>query len=98
MELLGAFVESDVNSTADFVVKLIYSYLLHRNVCTHAHANRLKVNACYSTLTGGFSKHPEFPPDLLHSFYSLCWLSMAGSHGLQTLDVKYGMTQRSLLL
>jgi prenyltransferase beta subunit len=25
---------------------------------------------------GGFSKVPSAPPDILHSFYSICWLSL----------------------
>lgn len=28
--------------------------------------------------SGGFSKLPDSYADLLHSFYSLCWLSFAG--------------------
>ena len=28
---------------------------------------------------GGFSKVPNSPPDILHSFYSLCWLSLLTS-------------------
>lgn len=36
------------------------------------------LNECQSDpRIGGFSKHPNSSPDLLHSFYSLCWLSMA---------------------
>lgn len=26
--------------------------------------------------SGGFSKQPDSPPDVLHTFYSICWLSM----------------------
>ena len=25
---------------------------------------------------GGFSKFPDYPPDILHSFYSICWLAI----------------------
>lgn len=32
---------------------------------------------CQHKLLGGFAKFPGAPPDILHTFYSLCWLSMA---------------------
>jgi prenyltransferase beta subunit len=29
-----------------------------------------------ATFGGGFSKTPDCPPDILHTYYSLCWLSL----------------------
>ena len=52
---------------------------------------------------GGFSKYPGIYPDILHSFYSVCWLSMMANsntyprpdpdplHGLKSLDVRLVM-------
>ncbi|RYH30290.1 hypothetical protein EON65_05600 [archaeon] len=34
--------------------------------------------------TGGFRKYEDSYPDLLHSFYSVCWLSLSGT--LKSLD------------
>jgi len=33
------------------------------------------MNECQNEKYGGFSKLPDSYPDLMHSFYSLCWLS-----------------------
>jgi prenyltransferase beta subunit len=42
---------------------------------------------------GGFSKLPDSYPDLMHTFYSLCWLTMSGEHSdaLKTLDPALGI-------
>jgi geranylgeranyl transferase type-1 subunit beta len=32
---------------------------------------------CQHNLLGGFAKFPGAPPDILHTFYSLCWLAMS---------------------
>lgn len=50
---------------------------------------------------GGFGKHPGDYPDILHSFYSLCWLSIAdnspssedgdSSDGLDASNVSLGL-------
>ncbi|CAK4081325.1 unnamed protein product [Aphanomyces euteiches] len=37
---------------------------------------------------GGVAKYPDTYPDVLHSFYGLAWLSIAGTDGLLPLDVK----------
>ena len=36
---------------------------------------------CQSYKHGGFSKTPSGPPDILHSFYSVCYLALAGALG-----------------
>jgi len=47
-------------------------------------------------LAGGFAKIPGAPPDLLHSFYSLSWLSLAGESGVQeSMDAALGITKRA---
>jgi geranylgeranyl transferase type-1 subunit beta len=40
---------------------------------------------------GGFSKHPGELPDLLHTFYGICGLSLLGQDGLKALDVSLGV-------
>eukprot|EP01038_Epipyxis_sp_PR26KG_P010652 gene10652-14306_t len=35
---------------------------------------------CQCKYTGGFSKFPDGYPDIFHSYYSLCWLSMIGDN------------------
>lgn len=46
-------------------------------------------------VTGGFAKAPRVPPDLLHSFYSVCWLSLAKEFALEDMDVALGVTKRT---
>ena len=40
---------------------------------------------------GGFAKVPGAPPDILHAFYSLCWLSLAGDSDLRVLNPSLGI-------
>jgi len=44
---------------------------------------------------GGFGKTPDAYPDLLHSYFALCGLSMLGEPGLLELDYPLGMTVRA---
>lgn len=44
---------------------------------------------------GGFAKRPDMPPDLLHSFYSVCWLSLCEEPGIGEMDVALGITTRT---
>lgn len=47
---------------------------------------------------GGFSKLPDCYADVLHSFYSIAWLSMAKYSGLKEIDPRLGVcTERSPL-
>lgn len=85
LSMLGAFEETDLPSTAAFVLG-------------HCQA-KVKEGKC----KGGFSKYPGIYPDILHSFYSVCWLSMMANsntyprpdpdplHGLKSLDVRLVM-------
>lgn len=43
------------------------------------------------TCVGGFCKADDCPPDILHSFYSISWLSIAGKSGLRMLHPALGM-------
>eukprot|EP00850_Spirogloea_muscicola_P021340 SM000245S08179 [mRNA] locus=s245:147391:150854:+ [translate_table: standard] len=45
--------------------------------------------------SGGFSKWPDAHADLLHTFYSICGLSLLGTPGLQPLCCELGITQRA---
>lgn len=40
---------------------------------------------------GGFSKLPDCYPDILHTFYSLCWLAMAEYPNLKPIDMRLGI-------
>lgn len=42
-------------------------------------------------LYGGFSKNDSQYPDILHSFYSICWLSMSNCIQLNHIDVRLGI-------
>jgi geranylgeranyl transferase type-1 subunit beta len=42
---------------------------------------------------GGFSKAPGVYADMLHSFYSLAWLSLSGEPGLHPLNATFGIRQ-----
>ena len=42
---------------------------------------------------GGFSKAPGVHPDMLHSFYSLAWLSLSGEPGLHKFNATFGIRQ-----
>jgi geranylgeranyl transferase type-1 subunit beta len=37
---------------------------------------------------GGFSKYPNVYPDVMHTYYGLAWLSIAGIDGLTPIDSK----------
>ncbi|KAH3757593.1 protein geranylgeranyltransferase type I beta subunit [Pelomyxa schiedti] len=50
--------------------------------------------SCQSGI-GGFSKLPEVFPDVLHTYYSFCGLSLGGEPGLAPLDTLLGMTVTS---
>lgn len=51
---------------------------------THVASTReFLLQQCQHRLLGGFAKFPGAPPDILHTYYSLCWLSMAEvRHGI----------------
>jgi len=44
---------------------------------------------------GGIAKHPDTRPDLLHTHYALCGLSLAGTAGLAPLEPRLGITARA---
>lgn len=51
---------------------------------------------CFDLVSaGGFAKAPGKPPDLLHSFYSLSWLSLSKEEGLEAMDAALGITRRA---
>lgn len=53
------------------------------------------VNNCQCEC-GGFQKYPDSYPDILHTFYSLTWLSMKGLYGLKLIDAKLGICKDKL--
>ena len=42
---------------------------------------------------GGFSKFPEMPPDVLHSYYSVCALSIHGYWGVKPMRVELAISE-----
>eukprot|EP01100_Stratorugosa_tubuloviscum_P013648 TRINITY_DN6982_c1_g2_i1.p1 TRINITY_DN6982_c1_g2~~TRINITY_DN6982_c1_g2_i1.p1 ORF type:complete len:354 (-),score=148.24 TRINITY_DN6982_c1_g2_i1:55-1083(-) len=51
---------------------------------------------CQSNSTGGFSKQPGFPPDMLHSYYSLCGLRIAQNIEVLPIDFNLGISKRAV--
>ena len=49
------------------------------------------MGACYDVMAGGFSKAPDVHPDILHTFYSTCWLSLAEVYDFKRLNVELGI-------
>ena len=50
---------------------------------------------CQHPVFGGFGKLEEAPPDVLHTFYSLCYLSMSKPDlKLAQVDVEFGVSRR----
>jgi len=45
---------------------------------------------------GGFSKWPDIFPDVLHTYFGLCGLSLIGEPGLLPIDCSLGITKRAL--
>ena len=46
-------------------------------------------------VVGGFLKFPDMPPDLLHSYYGVCWLSMIAHDGFAPLQCAIGLSRRA---
>ncbi len=53
------------------------------------------VGRCECVRKGGFGKFVGCHPDVLHSYYSLCGLSLIGASGVAPLDPCLGMSQRA---
>ena len=56
-------------------------YLLSTTLTDFQYTRAFLLQKCqqHTTYRGGFSKVPHSPPDILHSFYSVCWLSLLSS-------------------
>lgn len=48
------------------------------------------LNDCQFEPYGGFCKLPETYPDLLHTFYSIAWLSMVGELSMNKINPELG--------
>jgi geranylgeranyl transferase type-1 subunit beta len=44
---------------------------------------------------GGISKHPGAYPDVLHTYYGMCGMALAGQPGLQRVDPRLGISARA---
>lgn len=60
---------------------------------TNISSTREFIDDCECHYGGGFSKMPEHPPDILHSFYSLCWLSLAKLENLREFNSALGICE-----
>ncbi len=76
-----------------------YSYWIGGSLCLLGHEDLLDhtqlrdfIFTCQSS-NGGFSKAPGALPDILHSFYSLAWLSLSGEPSLHRLNATLGIRQ-----
>ena len=57
--------------------------------CDHGPTRSFLLKHCQARRHGGFKKTPDHHQDVLHSFYSLCWLSMSGGGlSLRSIDVR----------
>ena len=55
------------------------------------------IGECEKRYMGGFSKVVDDDmPDILHSFYSLCWLSLVGERDLRPLNSAFQMCRGRL--
>jgi len=61
---------------------------------TAPHGNRCFNMKC-QTKYGGFGKYPEYKPDILHSYFGLCGLSMMGFDELEPIYPAWGVTRRA---
>ena len=50
---------------------------------------------CFTVVQGGLCKAPNTYPDILHSYYAVAGLAVAGAAGLAPLDPRFGMTLRA---
>lgn len=76
-----------------------YSYWIGGSLCLLGrqdlldhHQLRSFILTCQSP-RGGFSKAPGVKPDMLHSFYSLAWLSLSGEPALHKFNATFGIRQ-----
>ncbi len=51
--------------------------------------------SCCQYVKGGIAKVPGAHPDVLHSYYALAGLSLAGHAGLAPLDPRFGISKRA---
>jgi len=50
---------------------------------------------CQAQKIGGFSKWPNYHPDVLHTYFAMCGLSLGGEEGLARIDCGLGLTERA---
>jgi geranylgeranyl transferase type-1 subunit beta len=50
--------------------------------------------SCQFTM-GGIAKHAGAYPDVLHTYYGLCGMTLAGQMGLQSVDPRLGISARA---
>lgn len=79
-----------------------YSYWVGSTLATLGALHYLDFDACIDFTMccqsdyGGIAKVPNAYPDLMHSYLSLCGLSLMGFEGLNPIDPTLGVTLRAL--
>jgi geranylgeranyl transferase type-1 subunit beta len=63
---------------------------------TNIESTREFLDECECFYGGGFSKVPDCHPDILHSFYSLCWLSLSRQEDLRLFNCALGICEDRL--
>lgn len=51
---------------------------------------------CQHEMIGGFGKNPDTLPDLLHSYFAVAGLSLAGEEGLLSMHPALNMSRRAV--
>ncbi|CAM9779071.1 unnamed protein product, partial [Ectocarpus fasciculatus] len=82
------------DSCCSFWVGATLALLDGLDLVDEAQARQFHVS-CQNRTCGGFAKAPGVSPDLLHSFYSISWLSLAGETGVREMDAALGVTKRA---
>lgn len=66
--------------------------ILKRFDLTHTSSTRsFLLGRCQHPYIGGFAKVPDSHPDVLHTFYSLAWLAIAGEKGTFPIEPTLGL-------
>ena len=86
----------DADSCYSFWIGASLSLLDQFNVTDVSSTKEFVLDQCqFLKAHGGFCKNPESYPDLLHTFYSIAWLSMVDSN-FNKIDPRLGICLKRL--
>ncbi|CAM9665926.1 unnamed protein product [Ascophyllum nodosum] len=86
------------DSCCSFWVGATLDLLGEMGLVDRAPARQFHMSCQNKVLAGGFAKAPDLLPDLLHSFYSVAWLSLSQELEAEEIDVSLGITKRARAL